>query len=276
MVGDESAVKRWAGIRLHAAAVSASIVCALLAGEGRAANAPHQLGLSYQVLLGPLPVMTVTADLNMPTPTADGSYQADIVGRAGGYAGQVYDWSFTARSAGVARGQRLSPKTFAGENLSAFDARPVAIAYSKDGTPTPRFDPPRADDANLQPRPAQAKGTIDPASAVLSLVRTVVTTGSCDASVQVYDGRRRFDLITHAAGEELVQALPRSLYGGPAQRCELQLKQLDASRERLPNQGAAWIAKVAGATIPVRVELTTELGIVTVDLVKATTGPSSL
>ena len=73
-----------------------------------------------------------------------------------------------------------------------------------------------------------------------------------------------------------MQALPRSLYGGPAQRCDLQIKQLDDSRERLPNQGTAWIAEVAGATIPVRMELTTEIGVVTVDLIKATAGPPSL
>jgi hypothetical protein len=212
----------------------------------------------------------------MPAAAAESPYQADIVGRAGGYVGQVYDWSFTARSSGIARGPRLNPKSFAGENLSAFDNRPVAIAYSKDGVPNRRFDPPRPDDANLQPRPAQAKGTLDPASAVLSLIRTAATTGSCDASAQVYDGRRRFDLITHAQGEELVQALPRSLYGGPAQRCDLQIKQFDDSQERLPNQGTAWVAEVAGATIPVRVELTTELGVVTVDLVKATAGPPAL
>jgi len=252
------------------------VASAILGSPSRAANPPHQLGLSYQVLLGPLPVMTVTADLSMPTPTAESSYKADIVGTAGGYVGQVYDWSFNAHSSGVAHGQRLSPNAFAGENLSAFDSRPVAIAYSKDGVPNRRFDPPRPDDANLKPRPAQAKGTLDPASAVLSLIRTAATTGSCDASVQVYDGRRRFDLITHAQGEELVQALPRSLYGGPAQRCDLQIKQLDDSRERLPNQGTAWIAEVAGATIPVRMELTTEIGVVTVDLIKATAGPPSL
>jgi uncharacterized protein DUF3108 len=276
MVGSTNAVKRWRALRLRPAAGALLVACALLAGQGKAATTPHQLGLSYQVLLGPLPVMTVTADLGMPTSTAESSYQADIVGKAGGYVGQVYDWSFTARSSGVARGPRLSPKSFAGENLSAFDNRPVAIAYSKDGVPSPRFDPPRPEDANLKPRPAQAKGTLDPASAMLSLVRTVAATGSCDASVQVYDGRRRFDLITHPAGEELVQPLPRSIYGGPAQRCDLQLKQLDDSRERLPSQGTAWIGEVAGATIPVRVELTTELGIVTVDLVKATAGPPSL
>jgi hypothetical protein len=245
-------------------------------GPSPAADPPHQLGLSYQVLLGPLPVMTVTADLSMPAPTAGSSYKADIVGKAGGYVGQVYDWSFTAHSSGVARGQRLSPNAFAGENLSAFDSRPVAIAYSKDGVPNRRFNPSRPEDANLEPRPAQAKGTLDPASAVLSLIRSAASTGSCDASVQVYDGRRRFDLITHAQGEELVQALPRSLYGGPAQRCDLRIKQFDDSRERLPDQGTAWIAEIAGATIPVRVELTTDLGVVTVDLVKATAGPPSL
>jgi len=257
-------------------ATAALVACGLVAGDGQAATAPRALALSYQVFLGPLPVMVVTADLAMPAASAEGSYRADIVGRAGGYVGQVYDWSFAARAAGVARGHRLSPKTFAGENLSVLDRRPVTIAYSMDGTPATRFDPPRAEDAGLQPGPAQARGTLDPASALIALVRTVAATGSCTTALPVYDGRRRFDLIARAAGEELVEPLPRSLYGGPAQRCDFQLKQLDASRERLPSQGTAWMAEVAGAMVPVRLELTTALGIVTVDLVQAAAKPSPL
>ncbi len=264
------------GLWLRAAGAAAVGVALLLAPGGHAATPGHALALSYQVLLGPLPVMTVTADLALPAATTEGAYRADIVGRAGGYAGQVYDWSFAARSEGLAQGRRLSPKRFDGENLSALDRRPVQIAYAADGTPAPRFDPPRAEDANLQPRPAQAKGTLDPASAIVALVRTVAATGSCAAALAVYDGRRRFDLIARAGGEELIEPLPRSLYAGPAQRCELQLNQLDAGPERLPSQGTAWIAEVAGARVPVRLELTTALGIVTVDLVRATAGPSPL
>jgi hypothetical protein len=264
------------GVRAGLAAAVLTLAATALPMGGDAATASKGLALSYQVLLGPLPVMTVTADLALPTAPAEGSYRADIVGRAGGYIGEVYDWSFTARSEGVALGHRLSPKRFAGENLSALDRRPVAIVYAKDGTPQPRFDPPRPEDAQARPTPAQAKGTLDPASAMVALLQTVSQTGSCAAALPVYDGRRRFDLVTREMGEELIQALPRSAYGGPAQRCELQLNQLDDSRERLPSAGTAWVAEVSGATVPVRLELTTALGIVTVDLVEAAAGPSSL
>lgn len=263
-------------VRPRALGAAAAICAAILAAaSGQAATAPQALALTYQVLLGPLPVMTVTAELAAPGAAAEGAYRADIVGRAGGYAGQVYDWSFAARSEGTARGQRVSPRRFAGENLSALDRRPVSISYASDGTPAPRFEPPRPEDAALRPRPAQAKGTLDPASAMVALVRTVAATGSCAAAIPVYDGRRRFDLISRPTGEELVPPLPRSLYGGPAQRCELEVNQLDDSRERLPSQGTTWVAEVAGATVPVRLELTTALGIVTVDLIQATAGPSS-
>jgi hypothetical protein len=274
MVGFLKAV--FGGVRAGLAATVLALVATALPMGGDAATVSKGLALSYQVLLGPLPVMTVTADLALPTAPSEGSYRADIVGRAGGYIGEVYDWSFTARSEGVALGHRLSPKRFAGENLSALDRRPVAIVYAKDGTPQPRFDPPRPEDAQARPTPAQAKGTLDPASAMVALLQTVSATGSCAAALPVYDGRRRFDLVTREMGEELIQALPRSAYGGPAQRCELQLNQLDDSRERLPSAGTAWVAEVSGATVPVRLELTTALGIVTVDLVEAAAGPSSL
>ena len=260
-----------------------ALACALAAGlaalalssapQPQAATAPKGLALSYQVLLGPLPIMTMTAELSQPEPRGAGPYQADIVGRSGGYLGEVYDWSFTARSEGTARGHRLSPRRFEGENLSILDRRPVTISYSQDGLPVPRFEPPTPEDAGLKPRPADVKGTLDPASAFLALLRTVAASGSCAAAIPVFDGRRRFDLITRASGEELVEALPRSLYGGPAERCEIEVKQLDQSRERLPSSGTAWVAEIAGAPTPVRLELATPAGLVTIDLVQATAGP---
>ena len=261
--------------RLAALALAAAVVALALgaAPEPQAASAPKALSLDYQVLLGPLPIMTVTAEFSLPEPRAAGPYRADIVGRAGGYLGQVYDWSFTARSQGSARGHRLSPKRFEGENLSVLDRRPVTISYSQDGLPAPRFEPPAPEDAGLKPRAADVKGTLDPASAFVALLRTVASSGSCAAAIPVYDGRRRFDLITRASGEELVEALPRSLYGGPAERCEIEVKQLDQSRERLPSSGTAWVAEIAGAPTPVRLELATPAGLVTVDLVKATASP---
>src|SRR5688572_19079943 len=86
------------GSWLRAIAAGGALGAAFLLPQGQAATSPGQLALSYQVLLGPLPVMTVTADLALPGASAQGPYRADIVGRAGGYVGQIYDWSFTARS----------------------------------------------------------------------------------------------------------------------------------------------------------------------------------
>lgn len=258
-------------------ALVVALVAALLAAGGDAgarAAGGHVLVLSYQVLLGPLPIMTVSADLALPAEPAGGPYRADIVGRSGGYVGEVYDWSFVARSDGTARGPHVAPLHFRGENLSVLDRRPVAISYAKDGTPASRFEPPQPQDGASGLRPAQLKGTLDPASAFVALLRAAAT-GSCASTVPVFDGRRRFNVIARPAGEELVEPLPRSLFGGPAARCELELQQIDTSRERLPGSGTAWVAEVGGTSVPVRIELATSAGPIIIDLIQVTGGPPS-
>src|SRR5918994_2708198 len=65
------------GSWLRAIAVGAALGAAFLLPQGQAATSPGQLALSYQVLLGPLPVMTVTADLALPAASAQGPYRAD-------------------------------------------------------------------------------------------------------------------------------------------------------------------------------------------------------
>jgi hypothetical protein len=251
---------------------------AILAGGWVPAGADdgRRLVLDYQMLLGPLPIMTVAAELALPsTPAGSGPYRAHIVGRADPTFGRVYDWSFTARSEGAAAAH-VKPRRFAGENLSILDRRPVAIAYASDGSPTTRFEPPQPQDKAIALPPGQVKGSIDPASALVQFVRRVATGGSCATTLPIYDGRRRFDLVAEDAGEELIGALPGSVYSGPAARCALRLMQRDASRERLPTEGTAWIAAIGdGPRVPVRIEFLTPTGPMVLDLVRIEPGSGS-
>lgn len=256
-----------------------AIVTAILAGWPApvAAVDGRRLMLEYQLLLGPLPIMIVAAELALPsTPTGNGPYRAHIVGRTDPAFAQVYDWSFTARSEGSVTSRLVKPRRFAGENLSLLDRRPVAISYASDGSLTTRFAPPQPEDAAIALPPGQIKGSIDPASALVQFVGRVATGGSCAATFAIFDGRRRFDLVAEDAGEEMVGALPGSLYSGPAARCALRLMQRDTARERLPAEGTAWISAIGdGPAVPVRIEFLTPTGPIVLDLLRLELGSDS-
>ena len=259
--------------------VAAIATVTTLTGGWMAAGAEdgRRLILEYQTFLGPLPIMIVAAELALPSaPTENGPYRAHIVGNVDPAFAALYDWSFTARSEGTTGGRQVKPRRFAGENLSMLDARPVAISYASDGSPTTRFTPPHAEDAGLALPPGEVKGSIDPASALVQFVRVVATGGSCAATIPIYDGRRRFDVIAEDAGEELIGALPGSIYSGPAERCALRLMQRDTSRERLPTEGTAWITAIGdGPPVPVRIEFLTPTGPMVLDLVRIEPGSGS-
>ena len=113
--------------------------------------------------------------------------------------------------------------------------------------------------------PAQQRGTIDSLSAIALLVRQVQRDGRCDATGNIYDGRR---LTTLTARTERWEMLPpaRGEWSGRALRCAFEgrlvagfHKDNNGPEARRPTQGTAWLAEVVpGAPpIPVRIETQT-------------------
>ncbi len=108
--------------------------------------------------------------------------------------------------------------------------------------------------------------TVDNLSAMAALLHDVATIGRCDGSRRVFDGRR---LSRIAAGTVGVEALPetdRSVFHGPALRCDFSGTLLagfkyedNRARAARPQRGVAWFAPLrpGGPPVPVRVRFAT-------------------
>jgi uncharacterized protein DUF3108 len=219
------------------------------------------LTLAYQAFLGPLPILDVRAQLMIPLMTravtgsaALGPYQAQIVGRSNPMMAKLYDWSFTVRADGAMTADGPAPSQFTGEHLSERDSRPVTITYGPGGTADARFNPPGADAPPRGLKPGDLTGTIDPASALVSVMEQAARTRNCGGTLRIFDGRRRYDLTLTAAGEDTIPAEPGALYSGEAVRCAFAIHQLDKGPDRLPKSGSLWLAQIPGSEsiVPVR------------------------
>jgi hypothetical protein len=158
---------------------------------------------------------------------------------------------------------RARPSRFFSSGVLRGDPRLTQIDYP-DGQPQVRQLTPANEQEREPVQPAQQQGSIDTLSAMADLLHRVAATGRCDGRAVTFDGRRLSVLEARTAGTQVLEPSSRSVFAGPALRCDFVGRQtggfmLNEDRERLlrPHEGSAWFATVNGVTMPVRMAFRT-------------------
>lgn len=119
--------------------------------------------------------------------------------------------------------------------------------------------------------PDQRVGTIDNISA-MALAMRLAAGGQCAGEARVFDGRR-LALVSATMGGNVTMDERRSIYQGPALRCDFTSRQLagfvksqDEAKLRQPKPGAIWFARVLPNAPPLPVRFDFENGGGTVSL----------
>ena len=134
------------------------------------------------------------------------------------------------------------------------------------------------------PVPADEQAhTVDTLSAMASLLHQVGASGHCDGTMITFDGRRLSSLAAHTVGEEVLPKTGRSVFAGPALRCDIEGRQLagffhdsDTVALHRPQHGSAWFASLEPGAPPVPVKImlqTYGLGQATIYLTGQTKSP---
>ena len=126
-------------------------------------------------------------------------------------------------------------------------------------------------------KPEDAKGTVDPLSAVMLITSGVMADAAnpCGVVAPVFDGRRRYNIEMSKARDVDIR-MDNGLYAGKGEQCDIRYHQLAGFRPRVLKDNEnfpmihAWIARfpsaVAGRdyTVPVRVWADTKYGVMAV------------
>lgn len=205
---------------LRTAAVAFSLWSSIAVAR---AEAIPQLALDYHVFAGGLHVLTYEAVVSLNT----GGYKASVQARTNGFIDRLFKFSLEAEVAGVEDATGPMPQRFRVANRWRENPeRWVEITYTEDAIPEAKVEPPANGD-NRDPVPdGLLLGTLDPISAVLAVVAKVAQSGRCEVEVPIYDGRRRYDLITQHLGEVELKASEVAPFGGMATRCGLAFEML--------------------------------------------------
>lgn len=124
--------------------------------------------------------------------------------------------------------------------------------------------------------PQLVKDTTDVLTGTLEVMRHVQANGKCEGSSQIFDGKRRFEMVFNHDVDETLQTTDYNVYQGPATRCQVEVKPSGGEWHVKPRgwmsiqeQGrqkgslpTVWFAKLSedGPAVPVKVRVKTEYG----------------
>lgn len=193
------------------------------------------------------------------------TYQIGLSFRTVGVARAIFAGQQTNAVRGTWNAHIPQPEQYRAAGIWRGEDRTTLIDYTG-GIPVVRqLLPPLEPERETVPEALRAN-TTDTLSALAALVRAVARTGSCETILRIFDGRRLAEIVARSAGETNLEPTSRSVFAGPALRCDFVSRVLAGFRpdegsktDYRPLRGSAWIGRIAvdGPPIPVRLTIET-------------------
>ncbi|MCK8785034.1 DUF3108 domain-containing protein [Roseomonas sp. NAR14] len=229
-------------------------LAALSAGPARGAG----ITLAYTVEAAGMTVMRIDAALDED----QAGYRLETLTSTRGVARLLASADLRSLAEGGWRDGRAAPRRYRTEGSWRGEARLTAIDFEAGPLPALRVLQPALEPERAPVPPERLRGTTDMLSALVGLARQAARTGRCDATLAVFDGRRRTEFAVRTTGVQRIAAGP---WSGEALRCDYLSRVTDGQRRDAgdeagePRPGTVWFARpLPGAPLlPVRVEAPT-------------------
>jgi len=178
------------------------------------------LSADYEVYVGGVHLLDATAYVNLVQQHYHMVARAQTVGMWN----DIFPWETTVESEGKAASEEIEPAHH--KTMSAWKHKPqtVLLNYLPDGRV--EIAPESTDAPEPQDRldAALVNKTLDPLSGVLQLMAHYTTHDDCNDSTAVFDGKRRFDLLTEDQGVVHLRPSEMTVFSGEAHKCALRFK----------------------------------------------------
>ena len=244
-----------------------------------ASSAPTRLTLGYEVYAGGLKGVEFEYRLEID----EAGYRTDFEGEIVGTYGWFIDFSLNSVVEGtLEQGAPLPRSYLLRSRWNDNPPRAIDMVWGENRLPLADVSPEPEEDERREVPEDMRVGAVDPLSAVLSLSQAVAQSGSCVSTAEIFDGRRRFDLVVSDGGEAHIEANAYQIYQGPSQRCLIRFEPIAGFKEetddgkpeekRYEKDIRVFLAPVADGLppLPVRIEFDHRLGAVRVHLASIT------
>lgn len=139
----------------------------------------------------------------------------------------LYPFAAEYATTGNIKGKDLETSSYKYKSKSRFNTRRKELIYDEHGNPVFRISAKndKVKKVEIQPSPDN-KDTTDLQTVIAELALQYNKTKSCNARMQVFDGKRRFDTIFKDEGTEEISANEYSPYAGTAHKCSMYIDKL--------------------------------------------------
>ena len=166
-----------------------------------------------------------------------GKYHTRVNGHTYGFWHRVLPWDTVLEVRGTLKDDTFKPAEF--YTRDEWDNKPkiTKLHFKKNGDVVPEFEPPSHDENREIVTKEQRKGSLDPISALFQLLAHVDSHKSCNVTVPVFDGKRRFDITGTDRGTEYIDEEDYGIFKGDARLCDAGFNMISGEwKDRKPSK----------------------------------------
>jgi len=275
---DYADVSKFGNRSLLASAFGAALLGGLFAAQSGSATIEKEVGpnstwLAYDVYAGGFKAMRAELAVDL----GEQDYRLQLDAYFQGFIANLFSLDFSVTAEGGLNDGRLSPRGYEMNSVwQKKSERRIAMTFDEGEVTRLDIEPEdRRPTTDAVPAEERA-GALDPITALLWPIATLLQQQSCQGETEVFDGRKLFALRLEQQEAVTLRASGYSPFGGPTQVCHLFIEQTagpkkERSRERIPEYIRVYLAPLSenGPPLPLRLEADNRLGRIILHLKEA-------
>ncbi len=161
-------------------------------------------------------------------------YSVNSTVRTNGLFHTLYPFEANYATTGRIKEDRLETHSYHYDSQSRFNTRSKELIYDEQGTPLYRLSTKNGKQKKTNIKKDKNNlGTTDLQTVFAELAYQYNNVKFCDARLQVFDGKRRFDVIFQDEGKEELTANNTSPFSGMAAKCSMYIDKLSSEGDDL-------------------------------------------
>ncbi len=248
------------------------------------ALADESLELDYEVYFGGMHILSAQTKLQ-----ADGQDRYSVASSAQtqGWMDWLFGYRGEGTTVGSVNGTEARPERHARKSTWDEGERTVKLTYLDGGKVDVKVDEIResSEEHEFSPLdPATLDNTIDPMTAFISMSRRLEAGESCDATFEMFDGKRRYDVTLTDQDAKVIEPSDYSVFAGEAAGCHLEFEKIggfwqgENKYSETARNRVIWVARPIenGPPVPVQMTIETGFGSVVTHLTRVRVGGQEL